>query len=106
MLTIIVRANGSGKTVHIKQVALIVILTQIGCFVSALHATVPIRDKILSRIGTYDDMENNISTFFMEMTEASYIVDNLTDKSLIIIDELGRGTSNVDGISLGNYYHL
>lgn len=95
------RANGSGKTVHIKQVALIVILAQIGCYVPAEFATIPIRDKILSRIGTYDDMENNISTFYMEMTEATYIVNNLTDKSLIIIDELGRGTSNIDGIALG-----
>jgi len=80
---------------------LIVILAQIGCYVPAEFATIPIRDKILSRIGTYDDMENNISTFYMEMTEATYIVNNLTDKSLIIIDELGRGTSNIDGIALG-----
>jgi DNA mismatch repair protein MSH4 len=99
-MLIITGANGSGKTVYIKQVALIVILAQIGCYVPAEHATIPIRDKILSRIGTYDDMENNISTFYMEMTEASYIVDNLTEKSLVIIDELGRGTSNIDGISL------
>jgi DNA mismatch repair protein MSH4 len=74
-----------------------VILAQIGCFVPAKHATVPVRDRILSRLGTSDDMEHNMSTFFTEMKEISYLLANLTDKSLVVIDELGRGTSTIDG---------
>jgi DNA mismatch repair ATPase MutS len=83
--------------VYIKQTALIVVLAQIGCFVPAKHATVPVRDRILSRLGTSDDMEHNMSTFFTEMKETSYVLSNLTDRSLVIIDELGRGTSTIDG---------
>lgn len=85
---------------YIKQTALIAIMAQIGCFVPAKHATVPIRDRILSRIGTSDDMEHNMSTFFTEMKEISYVLTNLTSRSLIIIDELGRGTSTIDGMLL------
>lgn len=85
------------KTVYIKQIALITIMAQIGCFVPAQHATIPIRDRILSRLGTSDDMEHNMSTFFTEMKEMAYLLTNVTEKSLIIIDELGRGTSTIDG---------
>ena len=87
----------SFKTVFIKQVALAVIIGQIGCFVPAQHATIAIRDRILSRLGTNDDMEHNLSTFQTEMKEVAYILSNITDRSLVIIDELGRGTSNIDG---------
>ena len=97
---IITGPNGSGKSTYIKQPALITLLAQMGCFVPAVQAVIPIRDKILSRIGMDDDMEHNISTFAMEMKEISYILENATSKSLIIIDELGRGTSNLDGIAL------
>lgn len=72
-------------------------MAQIGCYVPASHATIAIRDKILSRLGTADDMENNLSTFATEMKETSYILSNMTPRSLIVIDELGRGTSNIDG---------
>ena len=72
-------------------------MAQIGCFVPAKHATVSVKDRILSRIGTSDDMEHNMSTFFTEMKEISYVLSNLTDGSLVIIDELGRGTSTIDG---------
>jgi DNA mismatch repair protein MSH4 len=72
-------------------------MAQIGCYVPAVFASIPIRDRILSRLGTSDDMENNLSTFMTEMKEGAYILSNLTDKSLIIIDELGRGTSNLEG---------
>lgn len=96
----LVGANGSGKTVYIKQVAIITIMAQIGCFVPAKQAVVPIRDRLLSRIGNKDDLEHNLSTFHAEMRDASYILNNLTPASLVIVDELGRGTSNVDGISL------
>ena len=85
------------KTVYIKQVALIIIMAQIGCFVPANHATVAVRDRILSRIGTSDDMENNLSTFASEMKETAYIISNLSSRSIVIVDELGRGTSNIDG---------
>lgn len=97
---IITGANGSGKTVYIKQVAIICILTQIGCFVPCQYAEIPLRDRILSRICNQDDLEHNLSTFTSEMRETSYIISNLTSKSLIIIDELGRGTSNIDGLSI------
>jgi DNA mismatch repair ATPase MutS len=88
--------------VYIKQNALIVIMAQIGCFVPARHATIPIRDRILSRLGTNDDMEHNMSTFFTEMKEISYVLSNITDSALIIIDELGRGTSTIDGMAYNN----
>lgn len=82
---------------YIKQVALIVIMAQLGCFVPAKHATIPLRDRLLSRIGSGDDIEHNMSTFATEMKEAAYILHNVTPASLIIVDELGRGTSNIDG---------
>lgn len=85
---------------YIKQTALLVIMAQMGCFVPAKHATIPIKDRILSRLGTSDDMEHNMSTFFTEMKEVSYLLSNLTDRSLIVIDELGRGTSTIDGALL------
>ncbi|KAJ1417315.1 muts domain V-domain-containing protein, partial [Ochromonadaceae sp. CCMP2298] len=97
---IVTGPNGSGKTVYIKQTALIVIMAQIGCFVPAKHATLPVRDRLLSRLGSSDDMEHNMSTFFTEMKEASYVLANLTDRSLVLIDELGRGTSTIDGLSI------
>ncbi len=76
-------------------------MAQIGCLVPARHAIVPLRDRLLSRIGTSDDIEHNMSTFATEMKEVAYILNNVTDASLIIIDELGRGTSNIDG----EYHH-
>lgn len=97
---VITGPNGAGKTVFIKQVTLITILAQIGCFIPARHGTIPIRDRILTRLGTSDDMEHNLSSFMTEMKETAYILNNLTPRSLVIIDELGRGTSNIDGLSL------
>lgn len=73
-------------------------MAQIGCFVPSRQATIPIRDRILSRLGTSDDMEHNISTFNSEMKETSHICNCITGKSLVIIDELGRSTSNIDGM--------
>ena len=72
-------------------------MAQMGSFVPAKHVTVPVRDRIMSRLGTSDDMEHNMSTFFTEMTEIGYVLSNLTDRSLVIVDELGRGTSTIDG---------
>lgn len=99
-MLIISGPNGSGKTVYIKQVALLVIMAQIGCYLPCAFASIPIRDRILSRIGTWDDLENNLSAFSVEMSEVSYILENVSSRSLILIDELGRGTSNIDGISI------
>lgn len=83
-----------------KQVALVVILAQIGCFVPAEECYVPIRQRLLSRIGSGDDIENNLSTFLMEMKDAAYICKHSGDRSLIIVDELGRGTANRDGSAI------
>jgi DNA mismatch repair protein MSH4 len=99
-LQIITGVNGSGKSTLIRQVALITILAQIGCFVPCASATVPLRDRLLSRLSNQDDMENNMSTFHLEMKAIAYILDNMTDQSLVIIDELGRGSSNIDGLSI------
>jgi DNA mismatch repair ATPase MutS len=70
------------KSTYIKQVALLTVLGQIGCFVPAQQAVIPLRDRLLSRIGMADDMENNLSTFHTEMKETSYVLDNATSKSL------------------------
>ena len=99
-MQIVTGPNGSGKSTLIKQVAIIVVLAQIGCFVPALSAIIPIRHRILSRIGTSDDPEHNLSSFLVEMREAAYILDHVNNKSLVIIDELGRGTSTIDGCSI------
>ena len=97
---IVTGPNGSGKSTYIKTPVLIIVLAHIGCFVPATYAKIPIRDRVLTRIGTDDDMEHNISTFSMEMKETAYILNNTTTRSIIIVDELGRGTSNLDGIAI------
>lgn len=94
---VITGPNGSGKTMYLKQVALITIMAQIGCFIPAKYGVIPIRSKILSRLGTNDDMEHNLSTFATEMKDISYLMSNANKRSLVIIDELGRGTSSIDG---------
>jgi DNA mismatch repair ATPase MutS len=81
-------------------VALIVVLAQIGCFVPAEECFLPVRQRLLSRIGTGDDIENNLSTFLMEMKDAAYICKHSGDKSLVLVDELGRGTANRDGSAI------
>ncbi|MEG1922871.1 MAG: DNA mismatch repair protein MutS [Clostridia bacterium] len=92
--------NMAGKSTYMRQVALITIMAHIGCFVSADKANIPITDKIFTRVGASDDLLFNQSTFMVEMIEAAYILKNATRNSLIIIDELGRGTSNLDGLSI------
>jgi len=92
--------NGSGKTVFVKTLALIVVLAQIGCFVPAEAASIPIRDRLLTSLSTSDDMECNLSTFMSEMRRAAYVLDSLSPRSLVILDELGRGTSTIDGSAL------
>ena len=92
--------NMSGKSTYMKQIALISIMAQIGSFVPAKKANLSIIDKYLTRIGASDDILSGQSTFMVEMSEVSNILNNATEKSLIILDEVGRGTSTTDGVSI------
>ena len=98
--TVITGINGSGKSTYLKQIALITILAHCGSYVPADEALLPIRDQICTRIGTADDQEHNISTFLLEMKETAFICNSTTDKSLFLLDELGRATSNEDGVAV------
>ena len=92
--------NMSGKSTYMRQIALIVIMAQIGCFVPADEAYLPIFDQIFTRIGAADDLINGQSTFMVEMIEANNALQNATEKSLILFDEIGRGTATFDGLAL------
>jgi hypothetical protein len=91
---------GSGKSTYLKQVAIITILAHCGSYVTAEMAKIPIRDRVCCRIGNTDDQEHNISTFLLEMKETAFICNNATDRSLVLVDELGRATSNEDGVAI------
>jgi len=92
--------NMAGKSIFIRQVALITLLTQMGSFVPAASAKVGITDRIFTRVGASDELSRGQSTFMVEMTEAANILNNATGRSLVILDEIGRGTSTYDGVSL------
>lgn len=97
---IITGPNMSGKSSYLRQVGLIVLLAQIGSFVPAKKATIGICDKIFTRVGAMDNIAKGESTFLIEMQESANILNNLTSKSLVLLDEVGRGTSTYDGISI------
>ncbi|XP_040988270.1 DNA mismatch repair protein MSH4 isoform X2 [Juglans microcarpa x Juglans regia] len=99
-MVIIMGPNMSGKSTYLQQVCLIVILAQIGCYVPAHFSTLRVVDRIFTRMGAVDNLESNSSTFMTEMKETAFVTQNVSERSLIVMDELGRATSSSDGFAI------
>ena len=99
-IMILTGPNMAGKSTYMRQVAIITLLAHIGSYVPAKEAAIPITDRIFTRVGASDDLAFGQSTFMVEMSEVAHILANATDKSLIVLDEIGRGTSTFDGLSI------
>ncbi|XP_020084486.1 DNA mismatch repair protein MSH4 isoform X2 [Ananas comosus] len=99
-MVIVMGPNMSGKSTYLQQICLIVILAQIGCYVPARFASLRVVDRIFTRIGTGDNVEYNSSTFMTEMKETAFLMQNVSPKSLVVMDELGRATSSSDGFAI------
>lgn len=99
-ILIITGPNMAGKSALLRQTALIVLMAQMGCYIPAEAATIGIIDKVFTRVGASDNLSRGESTFMVEMTETASILNNLSDRSLILMDEIGRGTSTYDGVSI------
>ncbi|KAK3005427.1 hypothetical protein RJ639_017105 [Escallonia herrerae] len=99
-MVLVTGPNMSGKSTYLQQVCLIIILAQIGCYVPARFATVRVVDRIFTRMGSVDNLESNSSTFMTEMKETAFIMQNVSQRSLIVMDELGRATSSSDGFAV------
>ncbi len=99
-INVITGPNMAGKSTYMRQVALITLMAQLGSFVPASEATIGVVDRIFTRVGASDDLSTGQSTFMVEMTEVANILNNATPKSLLILDEIGRGTSTFDGLSI------
>lgn len=100
LLQILTGPNMAGKSTYIRQIALVTLMAQIGAHVPAEHAHIGLTDRIFCRVGASDDLSKGQSTFMVEMNETSLIVNNATDRSLVILDEIGRGTATFDGLSI------